>query len=93
MDLLLHLSDGSPVQSISSHLWAAATMGDADDVVKAWVRLESGQLLDLEINTASAITLRSLPVNTPLSARQRSSGSLGAGGSSEDSVGSIAEED
>ena len=54
MDLLLHLSDGSPVQSISSHLWAAATMGDADDVVKAWVRLESGQLLDLEINTASA---------------------------------------
>jgi hypothetical protein len=55
MDQLLHLSDGSPACSVECHLFAAATRGDADDAVFARVRLESGQLLDLEINTASAL--------------------------------------
>ena len=35
-----------------------ATLGDADDVVKAWVKTESGQLLDVEINQASSLTLQ-----------------------------------
>ena len=55
MDQLLYLSDGSPVCAVECHLFAAATRGDADDAVFARVRLESGQLLDLDINTAAAL--------------------------------------
>eukprot|EP01047_Picozoa_sp_COSAG01_P072469 COSAG01_NODE_11531_length_1912_cov_2.636514_1_plen_374_part_00 len=56
IDQLLHLTGfKEPVSSVQGHLWAAATRGDADDVVKAWLRLEGGLLLDLEINEASAL--------------------------------------
>lgn len=54
IDQLRYLSDGSPLQEIRCNLWAAATMGDADDVVKVWLKTEGGQLLDLEINQATA---------------------------------------
>jgi predicted dehydrogenase len=54
IDQVLHLSDGSPVVDVRCHLWAAATVGDADDVVKAWLKTQGGQLLDVEINQATA---------------------------------------
>ena len=54
IDQLLHLSDGTPVTDVRCHLWTAASAGDAEDVVKAWLRTQSGQLLDVEINQASA---------------------------------------
>lgn len=54
IDQLLYLSDGSPVVDVQCHLWAAATVGDADDVAKAWLKTRSGQLLDVEINQATA---------------------------------------
>lgn len=54
IDLLLHLSDDTPVVDVRCSRWAVATRGDADDVVRVWVRKESGQLLDVEINQASA---------------------------------------
>jgi scyllo-inositol 2-dehydrogenase (NADP+) len=57
MDQLIYLSDASPVAEVECKLWAIATLGDADDVVKAWIKKESGQLLDVEINQASAQTL------------------------------------
>ena len=59
IDQLLYLSDGSPIVDVRCNLWAAATRGDADDVVKAWLKTETGQLLDLEINQASAFPLPS----------------------------------
>ncbi len=54
IDQLLHLSDGSPIEDVRCNLWAVATVGDADDVVKVWLQTRTGQLLDLEINQASA---------------------------------------
>ena len=54
LDQVRYLSDGSPVADIRCHLWAAATVGDADDVVKAWLKTDSGQLLEVEINQATA---------------------------------------
>ena len=57
IDQLMYLSDSSPITDVHCNLWAIATRGDADDVVKAWIKNESGQLLDVEINQASAQTL------------------------------------
>ena len=55
IDQLMYLTGFEAVTSAHCHLFAAATRGDADDVVKAWLQLESGLLLDLEINEASAL--------------------------------------
>ena len=49
IDQLLYLSDATPVADIRCNLWAVATRGDADDVVKVWLKTEGNQLLDLEI--------------------------------------------
>lgn len=57
IDQLMYLADDSQVTDVKCNLWAIATRGDADDVVKAWVKKESGQLLDVEINQASALDL------------------------------------
>ncbi len=54
LDQVRYLSDGSPVKDVRCHLWAAATIGDADDVVKVWLKTEAGQVLDVEINQATA---------------------------------------
>ena len=54
IDQLIYLSDDSHIAEIDCKLWAIATRGDADDVVKAWIKKESGQLLDVQINQASA---------------------------------------
>ncbi len=54
IDQLIYLSDDSPIAEVDCKLWAIATRGDADDVVKAWIKKESGQLLDVQINQASA---------------------------------------
>jgi predicted dehydrogenase len=53
LDQVRFLSDGTPIADVRCHLWAAATIGDADDVVKAWVKTEKGQLLEVEINQAT----------------------------------------
>ena len=57
LDQLLYLSDGTPVADIRCNLWAVATRGDADDVVKIWLKTGGNQLLDLEINQAAALPL------------------------------------
>ena len=57
LDQLLYLSDGTPVADIRCNLWAVATRGDADDVVKIWLKNGGNQLLDLEINQAAALPL------------------------------------
>lgn len=53
IDACLYLAN-SPVQDVTCHLQAIATLGDADDVVKALLQTESGILLDIDINMASA---------------------------------------
>ena len=57
VDQLLYVSDGTPVVDVQCNLWAVATRGDADDVVKVWLRTRRNQLLDLEINQAAALPL------------------------------------
>jgi predicted dehydrogenase len=57
IDQMMYLSDDSAVSEVHCSLWAIATVGDADDVVKAWIKKTSGQLLDVEINQASAHSL------------------------------------
>ena len=57
IDQLMYLSDSSQITDINCNLWSIASLGDADDVVKAWIKNKSGQLLDVEINQASALTL------------------------------------
>ena len=54
LDQLIYLSDDSAITEVDCKRWAIATRGDADDVVKAWVKKESGQLLDVQINQATA---------------------------------------
>lgn len=56
IDQAMYLS-GSPVADVQCALWAIATRGDADDVVRTWIKTQSGQLLDVEINQASAHAL------------------------------------
>ena len=53
IDLLLHLS-GSRASRITCSLRTVASLGDADDVVKTIIETESGVILDLDINMASA---------------------------------------
>jgi scyllo-inositol 2-dehydrogenase (NADP+) len=53
IDLLLHLS-GSRAARVTCMLRTIASLGDAEDVVKALIETESGMILDLDINTASA---------------------------------------
>jgi predicted dehydrogenase len=57
IDLLLHLS-GSRAARVYCALRAVATLGDAEDVVKAVIETENGVLLDLDINMASAHGMR-----------------------------------
>ncbi|MCH2664274.1 Gfo/Idh/MocA family oxidoreductase [bacterium] len=57
IDQLLYLSGHAEITDIRCRLWAAATLGDADDVVRAWLTTAEGTLLDLEINQASALSL------------------------------------
>jgi predicted dehydrogenase len=54
IDGLLYLT-GARAADIRCELRRIATRGDADDVVKALIRLDSGVLLDLEINMACAV--------------------------------------
>ena len=57
LDQVVSLSDGSPIVDVRCSQWAIATVGDADDVVKVWLKTEEGQHLEVEINQASAIDL------------------------------------
>lgn len=57
IDQLLYLSDGTPIVDTQCNLWSVATRGDADDVVKVWLRTRRSQLLDLEVNQAAALPL------------------------------------
>lgn len=56
IDQLLSVS-GKKVKSVSCWLRAEATLGDAEDVVKAIFQCENNLMLDLEINMASAIPM------------------------------------
>lgn len=53
IDQLLHVT-GSKASDISCHLRSIATLGDADDVVKALIVTDNNIILDLDINMASA---------------------------------------
>lgn len=53
IDQLLYLNQ-SKVSKISCELRAVATLGDADDVVKAVITAENGVIMDLDINMAAA---------------------------------------
>ncbi|MBD3182560.1 hypothetical protein GF312_09730 [Candidatus Poribacteria bacterium] len=57
IDQTLHLS-GSKSKRIVCFLRSIASLGDADDVVKAIIETESGIIIDLEINQASAHPIR-----------------------------------
>jgi scyllo-inositol 2-dehydrogenase (NADP+) len=53
IDELLHLA-GSPARRVTCALRTVASLGDAEDVVKALIETESGLILDLDINIAAA---------------------------------------
>ncbi len=53
IDQLLYVT-GSKALDISCHLRSIATLGDADDVVKAVIVTENNVILDLDINMASS---------------------------------------
>lgn len=53
IDQMLCLA-GSPIKRIACHLQKIASLGDADDVVKAIMETENGIVLDLDINMAAA---------------------------------------
>lgn len=53
IDQLLYLS-GSSAKRITCALRTIASLGDADDVVKAVIQTENGIILDVDINMASA---------------------------------------
>jgi scyllo-inositol 2-dehydrogenase (NADP+) len=57
IDLLLHLS-GSRAERVCCALRTVASLGDAEDVVKAVIETESGVILDLDINIAAAHAMR-----------------------------------
>lgn len=48
---------GSKAEKISCSLRVAASLGDAEDVVKAVIETKNGILIDVDINQAAAITL------------------------------------
>jgi predicted dehydrogenase len=62
IDQLLYLSGHPEIADVQCHLWAAATRGDADDVVRVWIKTTDDVLLDLEINQASALSLPELQI-------------------------------
>lgn len=62
IDQLLYLSGHPEIVDVRCHLWAAATRGDADDVVRVWIKTADNVLLDLEINQASALSMPQLHI-------------------------------
>jgi len=56
IDQTLNLA-GSPARRIVCALRAVATLGDADDVVKAVIETENGIVLDLDISQAAALPI------------------------------------
>ena len=54
IDQLFYLTGSCRPQSLYCYTDKIATLGDADDVVKAVIRTDAGVLLDLDINMASA---------------------------------------
>ncbi|MDA1191843.1 MAG: Gfo/Idh/MocA family oxidoreductase, partial [Candidatus Poribacteria bacterium] len=61
IDELLYFAD-SPVKRVDCSLRSVATLGDADDVVKAVIQTEKGMILDTDINMAMAGELPSWQV-------------------------------
>jgi len=57
IDQLLHLA-GSPATRVTCALRTIASLGDAEDVVKAVIETESGVILDVDINMAAAHPLQ-----------------------------------
>ena len=57
IDELLYLT-GEPAKSVTCALRTVASLGDAEDVVKAVIETESGVILDVDINMAAAHPLR-----------------------------------
>ena len=57
IDQLLYLAQ-SGAASVSCHLKTIASLGDAEDVVKAVIETKNGVLLDLDINMAAALPLQ-----------------------------------
>ncbi|MBN1641252.1 MAG: Gfo/Idh/MocA family oxidoreductase [Anaerolineae bacterium] len=53
VDLLLYLA-GSRARRVSCAMRTVASLGDAEDVIKAVIETEDGAILDLDINMASA---------------------------------------
>ena len=49
---------GQKVKTIDCHLRRIATLGDAEDVFKAFFQLENGLLVDLDINNAAALPVQ-----------------------------------
>jgi scyllo-inositol 2-dehydrogenase (NADP+) len=62
IDQVLYLAGHPQIADVRCHLWAAATKGDADDVVRVWIKTGNGVLLDVEINQASALPLPELQI-------------------------------
>ncbi len=56
LDQVLHLF-GFGVRRLECHMRKIASLGDADDVVKALAELENGILVDLEINMACSVSM------------------------------------
>ncbi|HOF88411.1 MAG TPA: Gfo/Idh/MocA family oxidoreductase [Armatimonadota bacterium] len=56
LDQVLHLF-GFGVRRCDCHLRKIASLGDADDVVKALVELENGAIVDIEINMACGVSI------------------------------------
>jgi len=56
IDMLLYIAQ-SPVKNISCKLRRIASLGDADDVVKAVIETQKGLILDIDINMASALPI------------------------------------
>jgi len=53
IDVCLHVA-ASTARSVTCHLDTIASLGDADDVVKAVIQTDSGVLIDIDINMAAA---------------------------------------
>ncbi len=56
VDALLYIT-GSTAKKISCSLRCIASLGDADDVVKALIETENGIILDIDINRAAAVQI------------------------------------
>lgn len=54
LDQLFYLVDYSPVKRIACELRTIASLGDADDVVKAVITMDDETILDMDINMAAA---------------------------------------